>query len=56
MYDSMTDAERLDTRLLNTRRRRRIARGAGVTADEVSQFVGQFQRSRDMMRRVGGGW
>ena len=52
MYDSMTDAERDEVALLDTRRRRRVARGAGVTVDEVSQFIRQFEMSREMMRAV----
>jgi len=51
IYGSMTDAERVDTGLLNTGRRRRIADGAGVPADEVSRFIRQFEMSRDMMQK-----
>ena len=52
MYDSMTDAERDEVALLDARRRRRVARGAGVTVDEVSQFVRQFEMSRETMRNT----
>jgi signal recognition particle subunit SRP54 len=54
IYDSMSKKERADTDLLDGARRRRIARGAGVELNEVSQFVKQFEMSRDMMRAVGG--
>src|SRR3954465_3940063 len=54
IYDSMTKKERADTDLLDSNRRRRIARGAGVAGNGVSQFVKQFEMSRDMMRAVGG--
>src|SRR5687767_3567147 len=54
IYDSMTKKERADTDLLDGNRRRRVARGAGVGVNEVSQFVKQFEMSRDMMRAVGG--
>jgi signal recognition particle GTPase len=32
----------------------RISRGAGVELTEVSQFLKQFETTRDMMRAVGG--
>jgi signal recognition particle GTPase len=54
IYDSMTKKERADTDVLDSNRRRRIARGAGVAVNEVSQFFKQFQMSRDMMYVVGG--
>ena len=54
IYDSMSKKERGNTDLLDSNRRRRIARGAGVELNEVSQFVKQFEMSRDMMRAVGG--
>src|SRR5215218_7571040 len=54
IYDSMSRKERGNTDLLDGARRRRIARGAGVELNEVSQFVKQFEMSRDMMRAVGG--
>jgi signal recognition particle subunit SRP54 len=54
IYDSMNKKERGDTDLLDGPRRRRVARGAGVEVNEVSQFVKQFEMSRDMMRAVGG--
>ena len=54
IYDSMSVRERHNTDLLDASRRRRIARGAGVQLNEVSQFIKQFEMSRDMMRAVGG--
>src|SRR5688500_11397175 len=54
IYDSMNRKERENTDLLDGNRRRRIARGAGVALNEVSQFIKQFEMSRDMMRAVGG--
>ena len=54
IYDSMSKKERADTDLLDGARRRRVARGAGVELNEVSQFIKQFEMSRDMMRAVGG--
>jgi len=54
IYNSMNKKERANTDLLDGARRRRIARGAGVELNEVSQFIKQFEMSRDMMRAVGG--
>jgi signal recognition particle subunit SRP54 len=54
IYDSMTKEERKKTELLDGPRRRRVARGAGVETNDVSQFMKQFEMSRDMMRAVGG--
>ena len=54
IYDSMTRKERGNTDLMDGSRRRRVARGAGVELNEVSQFIKQFEQSRDMMKAVGG--
>jgi signal recognition particle subunit SRP54 len=54
IYNSMNKKERANTDLLDGARRRRIARGAGVELNEVSQFIKQFEMSRDMMKAVGG--
>ena len=54
IYDSMTLKERKNPDLLESGRRRRISRGAGVELNEVGQFMKQFETSRNMMRAVGG--
>jgi signal recognition particle subunit SRP54 len=54
IYDSMNKKERAKPDMLDGPRRRRIARGAGVEPNEVSQFMKQFETTRDMMRAVGG--
>jgi signal recognition particle subunit SRP54 len=54
IYDSMSKKEKAKPDLLDGPRRRRIAAGAGVAVNEVSQFMKQFEMSRDMMRAVGG--
>jgi signal recognition particle subunit SRP54 len=54
IYDSMNKQERVKPEILDGPRRRRVARGAGVEANEVSQFMKQFETTRDMMRAVGG--
>jgi signal recognition particle subunit SRP54 len=54
IYDSMSKKERAKPDTLDGPRRRRVARGAGVDATDVSQFMKQFETTRDMMRAVGG--
>ena len=54
MYDSMSRKERQKPDLVDASRRRRIAQGAGVEVQTVSQFLKQFEMSRNMMRAVGG--
>jgi signal recognition particle subunit SRP54 len=54
IYDSMNKKEKKNPDLLDGGRRRRIARGAGVQLNDVSQFIKQFEMSRDMMKAVGG--
>jgi signal recognition particle subunit SRP54 len=53
IYNSMSAKERHNPDLLDSARRRRIARGAGVEVNDVGQFMKQFESSRDMMRAIG---
>jgi signal recognition particle subunit SRP54 len=53
IYDSMSVQERLDVHILDAERRRRIARGAGVKLQHVSQFLKQYQCTLQMMEEVG---
>lgn len=49
---SMTPEERSKPELLNTSRKKRIARGAGRSLEEVNQFVRQFDQMRKMMHKL----
>ena len=51
---SMTPAERHDPKIIDGRRRRRIAAGSGVTVMEVNQLVDRFFEARKMMKQMGG--
>jgi signal recognition particle subunit SRP54 len=51
IIDSMTRLERIDHRILNANRRRRIARGSGTTVSEVNQLIKQYTDMRQMMRQ-----
>ena len=48
---SMTPEERRNPSLLNPRRKRRIADGAGVDISEVNRLVKQFEQARKMMKQ-----
>ncbi len=52
---SMTKEERRNPKLLNPRRKHRIAGGAGVDIAVVNRFIKQFEQSQKMMKQFGGG-
>ena len=52
MIDSMTKKEKADPDMIDTPRRRRIARGAGVEPLEVNQFLKQFDQVRALMKQM----
>jgi signal recognition particle subunit SRP54 len=52
MINSMTPAERSDPDLIDSNRRRRIAKGAGKDISEVNAFMKQFEQMRDMMKNM----
>lgn len=51
---SMTPEERRSPKLLNPRRKHRIAKGAGVDIAVVNRFIKQFEQSQKMMKQFGG--
>ena len=53
IIDSMTREERIDHRILNANRRRRIARGSGTNVAEVNKLIKQYTEMRQMMRQLG---
>ena len=52
MINSMTPAERSDPDLIDSSRRKRIARGSGKDISEVNAFMKQFEQMRDMMKNM----
>lgn len=54
MISSMTPEERKNPDLLNSSRKKRIAKGAGVSIDEFNKFIQQFEMMRKMMKGFGG--
>ena len=55
IINSMTMAERRNPDVLNGSRRARIAKGAGVSVQQVNQLVRQFEQMRQMMKGMMGG-
>jgi signal recognition particle subunit SRP54 len=52
---SMTPAERADPSLLNSSRKKRIAKGSGRDIQEVNQLLKQFKQMSKMMKMMQGG-
>ena len=52
MIDSMTKKEKADPDIIDTPRRRRIAKGAGVEPHEINQFLKQFAQVRVLMTQM----
>ena len=50
---SMTPQERRNPKILNPRRKHRIAKGAGVDIAVVNRFIKQFEQSQKMMKQMG---
>jgi signal recognition particle subunit SRP54 len=55
IISSMTHEERRDPRVLNGSRKRRVARGSGVTVTEVNDLLNQFRQMQRMMKQLGQG-
>ncbi len=49
---SMTPGERGNHRIIGPARRKRIARGSGSSVAEVNRLLKQFEKTRDMMRKM----
>ncbi len=54
MIRSMTPGERVDPKLINSSRRRRIAKGSGTDTQQVDTLVKQFDEMQKMMKKLGG--
>src|SRR3984957_2239570 len=55
IIDSMTPKERDNHMIINGSRRRRIAKGAGTTVQEVNILLKQYAQARKMMKSLSGG-
>lgn len=54
IIDSMTPAERADTKLIDQSRRRRIAAGAGCEPHQVNELVKQYEAMAQVMTAMAG--
>ncbi len=52
MIQSMTPQERATPAIIDGGRRRRIARGSGMTVQDVNRLLKQFEEARRLMRQV----
>lgn len=52
---SMTPAERTDPSIINSSRKKRVAKGSGTSVQEVNQLLKQFTQMSKMMKMMQGG-
>jgi signal recognition particle subunit SRP54 len=52
IINSMTPEERRDPSILNSSRKRRIARGSGTTVQDVNRLLKQFEEAKRMVRQL----
>jgi signal recognition particle subunit SRP54 len=55
IIQSMTVRERQNPHLIDGSRRRRIAKGSGMTVQDVNQLLNQFRQMQGMMKQIGRG-
>ena len=53
IINSMTQAEREDHRLIDGKRRKRIARGSGTSVQDVNQLLRQYMQMKKMISQYG---
>ena len=54
IIQSMTPRERQKPEILNASRRKRIAKGSGMTVQDVNRLMNQFESSRKLMKQFSG--
>ena len=54
IIQSMTSEEKKDPHLINDSRRKRIARGAGMTEHDIKDLIKQYNNSKAMMKQTKG--
>ena len=53
IINSMTLKERAQPGIINTSRKRRIARGSGFEINDINKLLKNFQKSRKLMKNMG---
>ena len=51
----MTPKERHNPEILKASRKQRIARGSGMSVEEVNRLLKQFESTKDMMKKFSNG-
>ncbi|MCX7568464.1 signal recognition particle protein [Tumebacillus sp. DT12] len=54
IIQSMTPAERREPKLIDSSRRKRIAKGSGMTVQDVNRLLKQFEEMQKMMKQFSG--
>ena len=52
IIQSMTIKERNNPEIIKSSNRQRIAKGAGVTIQDVNQLIKQFEQTKEMMKQM----
>ena len=55
IISSMTGKERTSPKLINSSRKKRIAKGSGTEIRDVNRLLKQFEQTRKMMKKLTGG-
>lgn len=55
IINSMTPKERVQHKIVNSKRKQRIAKGSGTDIRDVNKLIKQFEQARKMMKKLTGG-
>ena len=55
IIDSMTEKERINYKIINGQRRKRIANGSGTTVQDVNRVLKNYVEMRKMMKKLSKG-
>lgn len=55
IINSMTPKERTNHKILNSKRKQRVAKGSGTDVRDINKLLKQFEQARKMMKKLTGG-
>ena len=55
IINSMTPKERVNHKVLNSKRKQRVAKGSGTDVRDINKLLKQFEQARKMMKKLTGG-
>jgi signal recognition particle subunit SRP54 len=55
MINSMTPKERAYPKVINSSRKKRIAKGSGTEIRDINKLLKQFEQARKLMKKMTGG-